>query len=182
MFTASLDGFDCVTYMETVVALSRAASVDEFIDGLRKIRYAGGQVVWKRRNHYMTDWIRNNARAGAVRRVAPRSVPPVKKDRILDELPGLAPVRARFECVPKTELRKLIRYVQTGDLIFFASTFKHRDIFHCGIIVRDGDRVLMRHASRSRGGVVEQELAEFLKANQMAGVILVRPTEGERAH
>jgi len=33
----------------------------------------------------------------------------------------------------------------------------------------------MRHASRSQGMVVEQELSEFLKANRMAGVIVVRP-------
>jgi hypothetical protein len=33
----------------------------------------------------------------------------------------------------------------------------------------------MRHASRSQGLVVEQELREFLKANRMAGVIVVRP-------
>ena len=37
------------------------------------------------------------------------------------------------------------------------------------------NKVLMRHASRSQGGVVEQELTEFLKANRMAGVIVVRP-------
>ena len=35
----------------------------------------------------------------------------------------------------------------------------------------------MRHASRSQGGVVEQELSSFLKANRMAGVILARPVE-----
>ncbi len=37
----------------------------------------------------------------------------------------------------------------------------------------------MRHASRSRGFVVEQELSEFLKANRMAGVIVARPRLGE---
>jgi hypothetical protein len=35
----------------------------------------------------------------------------------------------------------------------------------------------MRHASRSQGFVVEQELREFLKTNRMAGVIVVRPQE-----
>ena len=33
----------------------------------------------------------------------------------------------------------------------------------------------MRHASRSKGFVVEQELSEFLKSNRMAGVIVMRP-------
>jgi hypothetical protein len=67
--------------------------------------------------------------------------------------------------------------LRTGDLIFFASTRTHLDVFHCGIIARNGDRVLVRHASRSRGAVVEQELNDFLKANRMAGVIIVRPKE-----
>jgi hypothetical protein len=48
-------------------------------------------------------------------------------------------------------------------------------VFHAGIIVRDGKGVLMRHASRSQGFVVEQKLSEFLKANRMAGIIVMRP-------
>ena len=179
VFTASLEGFDCVTYIETIHALSRSSSVDEFVEWLRKIRYQGGQVAWKRRNHYMTGWIRNNARTGALRRLSLKDVPAIVKRRTLDSVPGLPQARARFQCVPKTSIRKLGKHLQTGDLIFFASTRKHLDIFHCGILVRDGDRLLIRHASRSRGNVVEQELNEFLKANRMAGVIVVRPAGGD---
>jgi len=74
----------------------------------------------------------------------------------------------------------LMPHLDTGDLMFFASTRKHLDVFHCGVLVRDGDRLRMRHASRSRKGVVEQDLDEFLKNNRMAGVIAVRPA-GERS-
>ena len=62
-------------------------------------------------------------------------------------------------------------------MICFVSTRKNLDVFHAGIIVRDGTKILMRHASCSRGCVVEQELSEFLKANRMAGIIVVRPQE-----
>src|SRR5712692_8106578 len=62
VFTASFDGFDCVTYIETVVALARASSVEDFSEWLRKIRYERGRIKWERRNHYMTLWIRNNVR------------------------------------------------------------------------------------------------------------------------
>jgi hypothetical protein len=179
VFTASLDGFDCVTYVETVLALSCSSSVDEFTDFLRKIRYEEGRVEWKRRNHYMTGWIRNNTRIGTIRRL-PTAIRPVVKERILDVVRGVPPIRTRFECVPKSFIRPLGAQLETGDLIFFASTRKHLDVFHCGILVRDRDRLKMRHASRSRKGVVEQDLDEFLKANRMAGLIVVRPTE-ERA-
>jgi N-acetylmuramoyl-L-alanine amidase-like protein len=177
LFTVSLDAFDCVTFVETVLALSLASNADEFLAWLQKIRYEGGRIAWDRRNHYMTGWIGSNQKAGVLRRFSLPAVPVVSKDRLLDAVPGLAPVRTRFACVPKPAIGKLAPHLHNGDLIFFASTRKYLDIFHCGIVVLDGDRVLVRHASRSRGGVVEQDLNEFLKANRMAGVIVARPKE-----
>jgi Protein of unknown function (DUF1460) len=177
VFTASLDGFDCVTYIETIVALARALNVDDFIEWLRKIRYEQGCIQWERRNHYMTLWIRNNVREGIISPVSMPAVPIVSRERVLNVVSGLAAQRTRVKCVPKPAVQQLEPHLRSGDLIFFASTRKNLDVFHTGIIVRDGKRVLMRHASRSRGLVVEQELSEFLKANRMAGVIVVRPQE-----
>ena len=179
VFTASLNGFDCVTYVETILALSRSSTVAEFVEWLRKIRYEQGRIEWGRRNHYMTTWIRNNERGRIIRHVR-NGVPAVTKERLLDVVPGLAAEWTRLQCVPKSFVPALKSHLQTGDLIFFASTRKNLDIFHCGIIVRDGKRILMRHASRSSGGVVEQNFDEFLKANRMAGVIVVRPVEEKR--
>ncbi len=177
VFTASLDGFDCVTYIETILALARASNVDDFIEWLRKIRYEEGRIQWQRRNHYMTIWLRNNIREGIIRPVSTPAVPIVSRERVLNGIPGLASQRTRVKCVPKPAVPRLATHLQSGDLMFFASTRKNLDVFHGGIIVRDGKRVLMRHASRSQGLVVEQELSEFLKANRMAGVIVVRPQE-----
>lgn len=176
VFIVSLDEFDCVTFVETVLALARASSAGKFVDWLRRIRYEGGRVDWRRRNHYMTQWIRNNVRLGTVRRLGARA-PLVSKERTLAVVPGLPAARVRFRCVPKPSIPKLAPHLQSGDLIFFASTRRHNDVFHCGILVRDGDRLLMRHASRSRKRVVEQALDEFLKDNRMAGVIVVRPVD-----
>ena len=41
VFTASTGEFDCVTYVETVLALALSSNVDEFADWRRKIRYEG---------------------------------------------------------------------------------------------------------------------------------------------
>src|SRR6202451_4892236 len=82
VFTASLDGIDCVTYIETVVALARASTVDDFIEWLRKIRYERGLIQWGRRNHYMTLWIRNNVRNGILKPVSMRAVPTISRERV----------------------------------------------------------------------------------------------------
>jgi N-acetylmuramoyl-L-alanine amidase-like protein len=178
VFVASLDSFDCVTYIETVLALAGASTPTHFSELLRHLRYDRGRVEWKTRNHYMTQWIRNNRRNGTIRRVSTNAGGRTKA-RLLNVVPGLRPSRARFECVPKQALRQLVPQLETGDVIFFASTRKNLDVFHCGLLIRDGDHLRLRHASRSRGSIVEQDLAEFLKNNRMAGVIVVRPT-GDR--
>jgi hypothetical protein len=177
VFTASLDAFDCVTYVETVLALARARSVDEFARWLRAIRYEDGRVRWERRNHYMTRWIRNNIRQAIISQIS-YPVSTVIRERVLNIVPGLPARRARIKCVPKAAVPRLYSHLESGDLIFFVSTRKNLDMFHCGIAVRDGKRLLMRHASRSQQSVVEQDLGGFLKANRMAGVVVVRPREG----
>ncbi len=179
VFTASLDGFDCVTYLETkrsrarrtILALTRASKVDDFIEWLRKIRYDQGRIRWERRNHYMTLWIRNNVREGIIKPVSIPAVPIISRECVLNVVPGLAAQRTHLKCVPKAALRRLAAYLQGGDLMFSCPPARIR----CVSIVRDGSSILMRHASRSQGFVVERELREFLKANRMAGVIVVRP-------
>jgi N-acetylmuramoyl-L-alanine amidase-like protein len=181
LFTASLDGFDCVTYIETILALTRAASVDHFVEYLRKIRYEEGRIQWARRNHYTTAWIRNNVRERTIKPISARGVPVVIRERTLNIVPGLAARCAHIKCVPKSAMPRLAKYLHTGDLIFFVSTRKNLDVFHAGILIRTDQRLIMRHASRSEGLVVEQELSGFLKANRMAGVIVMRPREVTRS-
>ncbi|HUA36747.1 MAG TPA: N-acetylmuramoyl-L-alanine amidase-like domain-containing protein [Candidatus Binataceae bacterium] len=180
VLVASLDAFDCVTYIETVLALARAHSVDDFVARLRKLRYDRGIVKWERRNHYMTDWISNNVRDGIVTRISVPHLPIRAKDRILTMIAGLPPRRARVRCVPKSAVRQVKLHLRDGDLLFFVSTRKNLDVFHAGIVVHDGDRIAMRHASRSKGGVVQQDLDEFLAQNRMAGVIVARPIDTVR--
>jgi hypothetical protein len=174
VFTASLDGFDCVTYIETVLALALASKAD-FTEWLRKIRYQKGRIQWDRRNHYMTAWIRNNIHEGILKPIPTPNVPTLTKQRVLNVVPGLAAQRTRIKYVPKRSMPHLERSLQTGDLIFFVSTRKNLDVFHAGIIVRNDQRLLMRHASRTQGHVVEQELTKFLSSNRMSGIILARP-------
>src|SRR5207249_11354154 len=70
VFVASLDRFDCVTYIETVLGLARASNDTEFAELLRNLRYDRGRVDWKKRNHYMTfecAMLRGAARASSKR-------------------------------------------------------------------------------------------------------------------
>lgn len=174
-FVCSLDGFDCVTYIETVLALALSKTVEEFILKLRRIRYAKGKVAWPSRNHYMIDWMMNNEASGFVIDVT-TGVNVIEKNRTLDIIAGLPAKQVTFRCYPKRRLNAVADKIETGDIALFASVKKRLDVFHTGILIRRDGSVLLRHATRKRGAVVDEKLEEFLAANRMSGLILVRPT------
>jgi len=72
---ARFDGFDCVTFVETALALARGAQASDttyagFARRLAEQRYrGGGPVGYCGRLHYFTEWIADNATRGHVRRL-----------------------------------------------------------------------------------------------------------------
>jgi hypothetical protein len=179
IFVAALDAFDCVTYVETVWALALAENPRDFELQLRRLRYDSAEVLWTKRNHYMTDWVRNNRRDGLAREI-PLSGAPTVKARTLNAVPGLPPKRRRIHCYPRSLALRKRSKIEPGDMILFASTRPDLDVFHVGLVIKKDGRTLLRHASRSQGGVVEQELADFFEKNRMAGIIVARIAPGGR--
>ena len=177
--TISLEGFDCVTYVETVLALAHARSVEEFVSSVRRMRYDRGIIDWFHRNHYMINWAEKNEKRGLIRNITdgPEAV---RKSRKLTVVKGLPEKSAAFACIPKRDIRRVSGRIETGDVILFVSAKKNLDVFHMGFVVRRGDELLLRHATRSKGEVVEQELSAFLKSNRMSGIILLRPVGENR--
>ncbi|HWO00103.1 MAG TPA: N-acetylmuramoyl-L-alanine amidase-like domain-containing protein [Blastocatellia bacterium] len=174
VFRASLSKFDCVTYMESVLALAGSRKAEEFGRRLREIRYKNGKMDWFERNHYMSAWLVNNRRRGALADLT-RGRDTIALTRTLGVVDGLAPRRVTFRCFPKRSFQRIKHLVRTGDLIMFVSTRKRLDVFHTGILIQRDDRVLLRHARRSAGKVIEQDVADFLKRHRMSGFVLARP-------
>ncbi|MEN3331152.1 MAG: hypothetical protein V7641_517 [Blastocatellia bacterium] len=167
------DGFDCVTYVETVLALAASRTADEFRDALREMRYRSGKVAWHSRNHYMLDWIKHNRRRGIVKNITngPHAVTRTRRLALIKELPAKT---VAFRVFPKQSSARIRRLVETGDIALFASTRHNLDVFHMGFIIRRGDDLWLRHASRTVRRVIDQPLGDFLKAHRMSGIILLR--------
>lgn len=168
------DGFDCVTYVETVLALAAARTAPKFSNALREMRYHNGEVKWHSRNHYMVDWIKNNQRRGIIKDITNGSQA-MTKTRRLSIIKELRARSATFRVFPKQKVAHIRRLAETGDIALFASTRRNLDVFHMGIIIKRDDEVLLRHASRTAKRVIDQPLADFLKEQRMSGIILLRP-------
>jgi hypothetical protein len=175
-FVVRLDGFDCVTYIETVLALAGAKNVDNFVNRLRTLRYANGEVSYATRLHYTTDWSRANIQRGYLQDVT-QGADTVERTKVLSKLPGFQPRAESFRFFPKTKLNAIKETLQDGDLIYFVSAREGLDTYHVGLLFWQGGQLVMRHAARSQHKVVEQSLAEFIKANRMSGFIVARPLE-----
>lgn len=62
------DGFDCDTYVNTVLALALANSFESFTQCLKGIRYKNGQISYINRNHFTSiDWNKNNQKRGILK-------------------------------------------------------------------------------------------------------------------
>ena len=174
---APLDRFDCVTFVETVLALARAADPAGFVDELRRIRYDGGQVEWAARNHYMTEWVRRNGKTRVVKGV-PAGPLAARRVKPLDAVPGLPPRPPRRAPGPNAPRKAWGPPRQNGAGLRLAATRPGLDVFHCGFLVRERGRWKLRHASRTLGRVADEDLSAFLRANRMAGLIVARPLDG----
>jgi hypothetical protein len=171
-----VDGFDCVTYVETVLALGSAKTVDDFPEQLRRLRYADGEVAYGARLHYTTEWNKANLRRGFLQDLTQGALT-VERFKVLNYLPGVEPHNECFRFFPKARLSAVSKGLQDGDLIYFVSGRKGLDTNHLGLVFRDGERLVLRHATRSRRKVVEQDLAAFCQTHLMLGFIVARPLE-----
>ncbi|BCA96713.1 hypothetical protein TUM19329_30740 [Legionella antarctica] len=63
-----VDAFDCDTYVNTVISLALANSVDSFKQCLKYTRYKDGRKAYINRNHFTSiDWNKNNQRRGVLK-------------------------------------------------------------------------------------------------------------------
>jgi N-acetylmuramoyl-L-alanine amidase-like protein len=133
--SVSLEAFDCVTYIEVVLALARSQTTDEFVDAIRRIRYKDGKVDWFHRNHYMVDWAQNNEKLGLIANLTAGPLT-AHKACTLDLIAGLPAKTTTFSYFPNQSLDAIVERIETGDLIFFVSIRTTLDVFHTGLLAK----------------------------------------------
>lgn len=164
------DGFDCVTFVETVLALALSDTNDNVANTLRSLRYLNGIQTWNNRHHYMSQWIIHNSKAGFISELPDDILHKTGKNRILSILNDYPPIEWPEKWL-KTEDLEI--FVQPGDILCFVSQRQDLDVFHVGICVEDFGLI---HASRSQEKVILDSLRRFVDRNKVPGVILGRPS------
>ena len=178
LFVLRDDAFDCVTYCEAVLAAALASDYAEYADLLRRIRYAQGEVRWAERNHDFAQWSRRIVENRICRPVG-MAFTTIEKTLNGE---GLGKRRYAISAVATPTLMANRKSLQAGDVIGFVSRRRALDFFHTGFIVfnQRGDLIL-RHASRRRGRVVDEDMRSFVAATGVRHVTLLRAQESALA-
>lgn len=175
-FVVRDDAFDCVTYLETVLAAARARKPDEFDTLLRTIRYHDGLVEWRERNHYFFEWCEHNVENKTCRWLTVDGA--VDLHKTVDSQKGLSTRRFAMRVIPRAMFLANKPLLQSGDIIGFVSRRSDLDYFHAGLIAFTPQGVLLlRHASESEHRVLDEHMEHFLERWHVRYVTLLRPLE-----
>jgi N-acetylmuramoyl-L-alanine amidase-like len=175
-FVVRDDAFDCVTYIEAVLAAANARKPDDYDGLLRKIRYRDGVVAWHERNHYFFDWCRRNVENGLCGWLDVEGEVAIKKT--CDSQRGLETRRFTMPVIPRAAFLDNKDMLRTGDIIGFVSRRPDLDYFHTGLIAFDNKgALLLRHASEHARRVLDESMRGFLARWNVRYVTLVRPQE-----
>lgn len=198
-----LRGFDCATFVENVVVLtrlvkSRENSFEAFQRLLLKIRYRHGVLQgYASRLHYFSDWIHDNQKKGIVKEVTaeiggrpfrktvtfmtahPVLYPPLKDAATLRRMVSVERMISGRSLlfIPKKALRRLEKRIHDGDLIAITTNTEGLDVQHVGFAARVKHRIHLLHASSREGRVVlsQETLYRYLmQSTTRSGIMVAR--------
>ena len=175
-FVARDDGFDCVTFCETVLAAAVARKPDEFDAVLRTIRYHNGVVEWRERNHYFFEWGEHNIENKICKPIVMDGAVEIEKNVYWHR--ALGKRHFKMTVIPHAALMAHKSELQNGDIVGFVTHRPNLDYFHVGFVIF-GSRgeLLLRHAAESRRRVLDQRMDTFIAVNRVGYVTLLRPLE-----
>jgi cell wall-associated NlpC family hydrolase len=201
--TLSLTRFDCNSFVESCVALARAARVGGsptwrgFGREVERMRYRSGlRGDYTTRLHYFSEWIADGDNRGLLRDVGfalggvedrrplrfmtehRDSYIALADDRVFKSMKAMEKRLDHLSrrVIPTARIAEVDDRIQNGDVIGFATSTPGLDVTHCAIAVRDSRGVLrVAHAPLTGGGVEvsKSSLPEYVSGLRDASGIMV---------
>ncbi len=198
--TLSLQKFDCVLFVEAVLAIVRSDATETgFLNQMQAQRYRQGQIQgYCSRLHYFSDWIADNQRRGLVQDLTPqlggvsfkpqldfmsrhwRSYPRLLDNRdnrhCIEQMEQGLQSQAR-SYIPTPQIAKHYGELQSGDIVAIATSVSGLDVTHTGLVYRDAlGNVGIIHAAPRSGVKVSRDLQRFVgQVDQAIGIMVARP-------
>ncbi len=202
----TLNKFDCVLFVETVLALARGVAVQDyssetFVNHIRDQRYRNGQMDgYCSRLHYFSDWILDNQKRGVVQNIAPElgGVPLNKTMNFMSthrqSYPPLANSDANYQCmvetenklnavtvdyIPTNQISRVYNRLKPGDIVAIATNLPGLDVTHTGLVYRTREgNIGFIHASPIGQVTITRDLQRYTgKVKNAIGILVARPSD-----
>ena len=203
----NLRDFDCTTYVESCLALARAAkmkhpTVKKFMEQLQYERYRNGKINgYPSRLHYFTDWIYDGQKKGIVKDITGSlgGIPynkkidfmtthrdaykQLKNDKYFNEMKKIESElnKRKLYYIPKDSVAKIQDRLKNGDIIATTTNIPGLDVSHVAMIIKLGNgetRILEAPDVGLRVKLSYLPLSEYLMSNKkQTGIIVARPLE-----
>ena len=172
VFVINLEAVDCFTFLDYIESMRRSVSFDEFRENLRKVRYRGGEISFKNRNHFFTDWCEFNSnfidditgQLGGKMVIAVRKLLNQKDDGTYFLL-GIQPRERLITYIPVDMIdSSILGQLRTGDYIGIYSEKQGLDVSHVGIFIKEENKTYLRHASslKKYRKVIDQDFSDYI--------------------
>ena len=200
----SLQKFDCLLFVETVLAIARNIalqdnSYDNFTHRVEQHRYSNGEMNgYCSRLHYFSDWIRDNQVRGNVEDMTKKLGGITLTTKQLNFMtthrgryPRLVNSETNYQCIaameasleelafnyiPTRKIRNIYSQLQPGDIIGVATSIPGLDFTHTGLVYRHSSGNLgFIHASPGGRVVIASDLQNYVrKVRNAIGIVVVR--------
>jgi hypothetical protein len=197
----NLQEFDCVLFVETVLALARSIAATDrtpqtFTRHVEEQRYRQGQMDgYCSRLHYFSDWIIDNQSKGIVTDLTPQ-LGGISLNKSIDFMsthrssyPQLAD-ESNYQCIvnredtlnqqtiyyiPTDRITEIYPDLQAGDIIAIATAVPGLDVTHTGLVYKTAEQTGLIHAAP--GGVrTSTDLQSYVaQVEEAIGIMVARP-------
>lgn len=199
----TLNKFDCVLFVETVLAIARGVAVQDydyqnFVNRIEEQRYLNGKINgYCSRLHYFSEWINDNQKRQTVENITAKlgGVPMNKTLNFMSQhrssYPQMVKDEATYQCIvsqeadlakttvnyiPTNQIKSLYSQLKPGDIVAVATDVKGLDVTHTGLVYRNADGNMgLIHASPAGEVTVAYDLHKYISRVKSAiGIVVAR--------
>lgn len=180
----NLEGVDCFTYLDYVIALTKSLDASDFVDALVSTRYKDSNVAYYNRKHFFTDWYALSP-LNAIDVTATLSPNAVAVEKQLNQqangdeyIKGLGPIARRVTYIPGDLIdQQVLDNMLDGDLVGIYTPLSGLDVTHTGFVIKKEGEVFYRNASSlsMNNKVVDAPFIEYMR--DKPGIIVLRTLE-----
>ena len=199
----TLNKFDCVLFVETVLAIARGVAVKDydyqnFVNRIEEQRYLNGKMNgYCSRLHYFSEWINDNQKRQIVENITTQlgGVPMNKQLNFMSQhrssYPQMVKDEATYQCIvgieadlakttvnyiPTNLIKSIYSQLKPGDIVAVATDVKGLDVTHTGLVYRNADGNMgLIHASPAGQVTVAYDLHRYINRVESAiGIVVAR--------